>query len=506
LSIVTRVIVFEDDKTSNLSPITTGRPAYGVTCASFRLIDWLRRLELPLAGSVRPHLESLQRLDYQIDDADTLWEGEEPLLAVNARLVPSPQNYAVLQRLAQESRPSALWQGEALAAAYFHAPPPMATSDQIDGPQSSPTQSSASQAAAANSGTSLAPSAATAPVAAGTSPPGASPPGASPPGAGRGGGSGSAASVLAHVPAPFTSSLVAPVRPGEQSAAARRAHSLAVAAAALEVGEAELPLFDWPHQVVAWHMRLLNEHLEVRLRDGGWRQVRDGLFVGEGVSIGEHAVIDTSSGPILLDRNVKVGPFCYLSGPVYAGPGSRILEHAALKDGVSLGHTVKIGGEVEASVVEPYSNKQHHGFLGHSYLGSWINLGAGTCNSDLKNTYGLINVQYGDLRVQTGMQFMGCVMGDYTKTAINTGIFTGKVIGVCSMLYGFVTSNVPSFVNYARLFGQMAELPAEVMVASQQRVFARRNVEQRDVDRQLILDMHRLTAREREQDNQLAAL
>ena len=93
---------------------------------------------------------------------------------------------------------------------------------------------------------------------------------------------------------------------------------------------------------------------------------------------------------------------------------------------MALGHTTKIGGEIEASIVEPYTNKQHHGFLGHSYLGSWINLGAGTCNSDLKNTYGNVKMDYRGESVATGMQFVGCFMGDYAKTAINTGIFTGK--------------------------------------------------------------------------------
>ena len=77
------------------------------------------------------------------------------------------------------------------------------------------------------------------------------------------------------------------------------------------------------------------------------------------------------------------------------------------------------------------------------------------------------------------MQFVGCIMGDYSKSAINTGIFTGKTIGVCSMLYGFVTTNVPSFVNYARLFGQVTELPPDVMIATQRRMFARRKVTQR---------------------------
>jgi glucose-1-phosphate thymidylyltransferase len=158
---------------------------------------------------------------------------------------------------------------------------------------------------------------------------------------------------------------------------------------------------------------------------------------------------------------------------------------------------------VEASIVEPYTNKQHHGFLGHSYLGSWINLGAGTCNSDLKNTYGPVNMEYPMGKSTTGMQFLGCIMGDYSKTAINTGIFTGKVIGVCSMMYGFVTSNVPSFVNYARLFGQVATLPPEVMIATQQRMFARRQVIQRPCDIELIHDMYRTTQFERDQSRDI---
>jgi len=163
-----------------------------------------------------------------------------------------------------------------------------------------------------------------------------------------------------------------------------------------------------------------------------------------------------------------------------------------------LGHTTKIGGEIEASIVEPYTNKQHHGFLGHSYLGSWVNLGAGTCNSDLKNTYGKVNMEYGGEKVDTGMQFVGCMMGDYAKTAINTSIFTGKTVGVCSMVYGFVTTNVPSFVNYARSFGQVTELPPEVMQQTQQRMFSRRDVEQRSHDIQLLHDMYELTREERQ--------
>ncbi|MEM6689988.1 MAG: putative sugar nucleotidyl transferase [Planctomycetota bacterium] len=264
-----------------------------------------------------------------------------------------------------------------------------------------------------------------------------------------------------------------------------------------------LESFSWPHDIVSMHIEHMAENLQHRIEHGNYQQREDGVFVGDGVSVGEYPVIDTSDGPIILEDNVSVGPFCFLAGPVYAGAGTRVIEHAALKDAVSLGHTVKIGGEVEASVIEPYTNKQHHGFLGHSYLGSWINLGAGTCNSDLKNTYGKINIQYGDQKVATGMQFLGCIMGDYSKTAINTSIFTGKVIGVCSMMYGFVTSNVASYVNYARTFGQTSLLPADVMVNTQKRMFDRRKVEQRACDRQLIHDMYTLSQTERQADPDL---
>lgn len=280
--------------------------------------------------------------------------------------------------------------------------------------------------------------------------------------------------------------------------ASPRVDTLLEMARTLPKHESNLEAFTWPHDIVACHMREMPAALQWRLDHENYTQTVDGVFVKEGVSIGDYAAIDTTEGPILLDENVKVGPFCFLSGPVYAGAGARVIEHAALKDGVALGHTVKIGGEVEASVIEPYTNKQHHGFLGHSYLGSWINLGAGTCNSDLKNTYGSINIQYGRKKVSTGMQFLGCFVGDYSKTAINTSIFTGKVIGVCSMMYGFVTSNVPSYVNYARLFGQTALLPADVMINTQKRMFARRKVEQRECDKQLIRDMYDLSADERE--------
>ena len=262
---------------------------------------------------------------------------------------------------------------------------------------------------------------------------------------------------------------------------------------------AELPLLTYPHDIIRNHAAIFSDNLELRISEGEYEQLSDGVFLAKGAKLGEHVVTDTSDGPIVLEANVTVGPLSFLSGPLHVGRNATINEHASIKHHVALGHTTKVGGEVSESIIEPYSNKQHHGFLGHSYLGSWVNLGAGTSNSNLKNTYGKINMNYGGgERVATDMQFMGCVVGDYSKSAINTSIFTGKIIGVGAMLYGFITRNVPGFVNDARGFGQISEVTPQVMIAIQQRTFGRRNVEQRPCDIELIAAVYRLTQAERD--------
>lgn len=271
-----------------------------------------------------------------------------------------------------------------------------------------------------------------------------------------------------------------------------------LASLSLEDLDTRPTLLEYPHDIVRFHMKHLEENLQYRLRQGKYQQISEGVFAAPGALLGEYVVTDTRAGPIVLEELASVGPYCYLRGPAHLGVGARLIEHSAIKDSVTLGHTTKVGGEVEGSIIEPYTNKQHHGFLGHSYLGSWINLGAGTCNSDLKNTYGHINMEYHGRKVATGMQFLGCIVGEYAKTAINTGIFTGKTVGACSMLYGFVTTNVPSFVNYARSFGQVTEAPVDVLTATQARMFARRGVKQRPCDIQLLHDMHELTRHERQ--------
>ena len=446
-----QIVCFEDDFVRQLQPITHARPAYAITCASIRLLDWLRLLSGELTVSIRGYLSQIQEVDQQLTSPDeTVFDDD--VLVVNARLVPRVELLSLLKQFCQPGPSFSIRHADtgAILVARINAgeaSPSKVDSDLAKQDDAAEPFSPFRKSRGPKSEELIAAS-----------------------------GGDVIARLLDHA---------AGLTPGGESATA-----------------ADLPIFEWPHEVVWWHMKEMPASMNWRLDQGGFTESEDGVFVAEGAKIGQYAAVDTDDGPILLDKNVKVGPFCMLAGPVYAGPGTRVIEHAALKDGVALGHTVKIGGEVEASVIEPYTNKQHHGFLGHSYLGSWINLGAGTCNSDLKNTYGKINIEYNGRKIATGMQFLGCIIGDYSKTAINTSIFTGKVIGVCSMLYGFATSNVPSFLNYARLFGQQSLLPADVMVSTQQRMFSRRSVDQRPCDIQLIHDMYQLTADERELSEQ----
>lgn len=274
----------------------------------------------------------------------------------------------------------------------------------------------------------------------------------------------------------------------------------------LPVVEDEFPTLEYTFDVMRHHPRLLASHLEHRIESGSLHTISENVYVGKNADIAPNVVFDADDGPILLGDNVRIRPFSYLAGPVKIGDNCLIIDHAAIKHGTVLGHTVKAGGELESAILEPYSNKQHHGFLGHAYVGSWVNLGAGTSNSDLKNTYGEIEIEADGRRIPSGQQFLGCVIGDYTKTAINTSIFTGKLLGVASFVYGFISTNVPSFTNYARSFGQVTEVSVDVAIKTQTRAARRRNVTMTAVDTLLLQDLFELTRGERQLSSEQVVL
>jgi UDP-N-acetylglucosamine diphosphorylase / glucose-1-phosphate thymidylyltransferase / UDP-N-acetylgalactosamine diphosphorylase / glucosamine-1-phosphate N-acetyltransferase / galactosamine-1-phosphate N-acetyltransferase len=158
------------------------------------------------------------------------------------------------------------------------------------------------------------------------------------------------------------------------------------------------------------------------------------LHLGAGVTIEPNVVLDFSNGPIWLDDGVTVRAFTRLAGPAYVGVNSTLLGGPYAS--ISVGPVCKVHGEIEESVVLGYSNKAHDGFLGHAYLGRWVNLGAMTTNSDLKNNYGSIRMWTPRGDADTGLIKLGCLLGDYVKTGIGSLLNTGTVVGAGSNLFG----------------------------------------------------------------------
>jgi len=171
-----------------------------------------------------------------------------------------------------------------------------------------------------------------------------------------------------------------------------------------------------------------------------------GVCLGKDVALDPLVVLDTREGPICIDEGTTVGSHSVITGPSYIGPKCKVWPFSFLEE-VSLGPVCRVMGQLEGTIIQGYSNKQHEGFLGHAYLGSWINLGAGTNNSDLKNNYGEVKVSVNGRVVNTGSHFVGCFIGDHAKTAIGTLFNTGTRVGVAANIFGagVPPKIVPSF-------------------------------------------------------------
>ncbi len=159
------------------------------------------------------------------------------------------------------------------------------------------------------------------------------------------------------------------------------------------------------------------------------------LLVKRSARVGPLVYVDVRSGPVIIDEMARVLPFSRIIGPCYVGPKT-IIDGARIGPGCSFGPDCRVSGEVEASIFQGRTNKHHEGFLGHSFIGEWVNLGAGTTNSDLKNNYGPVRVMLGKHEVDSGLIKVGCFIGDHTKTGIGTLLPTGASIGAFVNLFG----------------------------------------------------------------------
>jgi UDP-N-acetylglucosamine diphosphorylase/glucosamine-1-phosphate N-acetyltransferase len=213
------------------------------------------------------------------------------------------------------------------------------------------------------------------------------------------------------------------------------------------------------------------------------------IYVEEGAEIGPQVVLDASAGPILIRSGASVAPFTHLVGPISVGRGTQILCDRVSSS--SIGDHCKVRGEFSNSIVLGHSNKGHAGFVGHSYMGRWVNLGAMTTTSNLKNTYGPVQLWTPSGVRTTGQQFLGTLFGDHAKTGIGTMLSTGTVIGAGANVFG---ANTPPKVVPPFAWGDHEPYDTYDVVrfiAVAERVMARRHVELGDKARKQLAEAHK---------------
>jgi UDP-N-acetylglucosamine diphosphorylase/glucosamine-1-phosphate N-acetyltransferase len=216
------------------------------------------------------------------------------------------------------------------------------------------------------------------------------------------------------------------------------------------------------------------------------------VYIHKSVEIAPSVVIDASGGPVIIEERTRIEPFSFIEGPCYIGPDCRIVG-GRIRSGTSLGPICRVGGEVEESILLGFCNKYHEGFLGHAYLGEWVNLGALTTNSDLKNNYKEITVELGGRNIDTGSIKIGSFIGDHTKTGIGTMLNTGINIGFSCNLYGaglFAQKSINSF-SWGEP-GNLQDYRLDKAIETAEISMGRRDIAFSQTHRKLFEDIHKL--------------
>ncbi len=222
------------------------------------------------------------------------------------------------------------------------------------------------------------------------------------------------------------------------------------------------------------------------------------IHIAKGASIKPGVVLDAEGGPIYISKNARIMPNAVIEGPAFIGENSVIKIAAKIYENTTIGETCKVGGEVEESIIHAYSNKQHEGFLGHAYLGEWVNIGADSNNSDLKNDYGNVKVYVDGKLVDTGSQFVGLTMSDHSKCGINSMFNTGTVVGVCCNVFGagLPPKYVPAF-SWGGASDEMVTYKIGKAIEVARRVMARRKMNLSENVEKLFRKVFDLTREER---------
>jgi UDP-N-acetylglucosamine diphosphorylase/glucosamine-1-phosphate N-acetyltransferase len=221
------------------------------------------------------------------------------------------------------------------------------------------------------------------------------------------------------------------------------------------------------------------------------------VYIGRDSLVDGQVVLDARSGSIYIGERVKIQSHTLVKGPCYVGDDS-MLAGGKIREGTSIGPVCRVGGEVDNSIFLGYSNKYHEGFMGHSYVGKWVNLGALTTNSDLKNNYGNIRVMVNGTEVDSGQNKVGAFIGDHAKTGIGTLLNTGVTIGFASSFFGggmLKSKSFPSFFWGSTEKQEVYELSKAIETAKA--VQKRRGVELTREEENVFKKIFKLTEKER---------
>jgi UDP-N-acetylglucosamine diphosphorylase / glucose-1-phosphate thymidylyltransferase / UDP-N-acetylgalactosamine diphosphorylase / glucosamine-1-phosphate N-acetyltransferase / galactosamine-1-phosphate N-acetyltransferase len=221
------------------------------------------------------------------------------------------------------------------------------------------------------------------------------------------------------------------------------------------------------------------------------------VTVEKDASVETGAVLDVRNGGIHIGRGAYIAA-SRIVGPAYIDALTQVKQFTVIESSY-IGYNCRIGGEIEHSIISDHTNKAHAGFIGHSYIGEWVNLGAMTTTSDLKMTYGNIKMNSGkNKKIDTGQNKIGSFFADMVKTSIGTLIYSGRRIGVSSHLHGLIAQDVPSFTIYGTSIGaRNIELKLESIIETQRKMINRRNQTMTKAYEQLVEDVFTVTARDR---------
>ncbi len=266
---------------------------------------------------------------------------------------------------------------------------------------------------------------------------------------------------------------------------------------------ADVALIHYPWELVRDNGQMIEEDYLVKgfspsaTKTGGIEIRGSKVAIAESAELETYVTLDSRKGPVIIDEGAEVQSFSHLTGPCFIGKNATV-RSAKIREGTTVGANSKVAGEVEASIISEFSNKSHDGFLGHSIVGSWVNLGAMTTCSNLKNTYGKISVKLGRKSVDTGEIKVGVFLGDMSKTAIGSLLSSGKKIGVASQAFGLVSEDVPSFTMYGKGLGtRSTEVILESALLTQKRMMERRGLSMTEAMVSLIRSVYKMTKGER---------